>query len=77
VSLHHPRTESLLDEEALLAGAPDEDATALVDALVCDHCFDLVYPDGNCDEEYLDPDVFWPCPTERERQLERENLHGR
>jgi hypothetical protein len=53
--LHHPRTERMVDEEA-----------ALADVQVCDHCFHLVYPYG-CDDEYVDPDVFWPCPTERER----------
>jgi hypothetical protein len=52
----------MLDEEALLAD-PDDEEALFVDVQVCEHCFHLVYPDG-CDEEYVNPDVLWPCSLE-------------
>ncbi len=57
LALHKPRPEEMLDEDA--------DDEVRVEVMVCAHCFHLVYPEGSIDQEYADPDVFWPCPTAR------------
>ena len=65
--LHVEGTEAMVTEEEL-----DSDGDLnLVDVKVCAYCWHLIYPEG-CDDEYVDPDVFWPCATMRAAAALRE-----
>lgn len=54
--LHHKGFEEMTFEDE----ATEEQQTEKV--AICTDCFARTYPDG-IDDDYVDPDVLWPCPT--------------